>query len=45
MGMYTPDETYRNEARRMKASLDRLGIKHSVDELPPVEDIAMIDNP
>lgn len=45
VAMHTPDDVYRNEARRMQASMDRLGIKHFIEELPPVEQLAGVDNP
>ncbi|PKD43273.1 putative nucleotide-diphospho-sugar transferase [Rhodohalobacter barkolensis] len=45
VAMHTPDKVYTNEAKRMRASLDRLGIKHSVDELPGVDKIAGVEDP
>lgn len=45
VAMHTPDDVYRNEARRMQASMDRLGIKHFIEELPQVEQLAGVENP
>ena len=43
VAMHTPDPIYKEEADRLKRSLDAIGVKYSIDEVPSVEELAGID--
>lgn len=43
VAMHTPDRVYREEASRLRRSLDKLRISHSIDETPEAKELAQVE--